>query len=366
MKITNVEPIHIAIPYEHGAPKPQLGGAIGARTTQDAVYVRVETDAGVTGWGEAFGFAACSVSHAAMVRAVAPLALGRDPTDIPALMDDLHRNLKNMARNGPVAYALSGLDIALWDIAGKIAGKPIHALLGGTTKTRIPAYASLLRLGTPEHITRVASSALARGYRHIKLHERTVEAVAAARAAVGPAVSLMLDTNCTWDLDQALVMASRLRPYDLAWLEEPVYPPDDFEALARLRREGGIRIAAGENLGNLMDIRHILAAEAVDIVQPDVAKMGGITEIMKALELAEAARVAAEPHSPLYGPALIATLHVIATMPGDVMCEFYYADLEANPIGDAATPREGRLVVPNGPGLGIEVDEKLLSRYRVE
>lgn len=366
MKITAVEPIHIAIPYEHGAPKPQLSGTVGLRTTQDAVYVRVETDAGVIGWGEAFGFAACSVTHAAMVRAVAPLAVGRDPTDIPALMDDLHRSLKNMARNGPIACALSGLDIALWDIAGKIAGKPIHALLGGAKKTHVPAYASLLRLTTPEHVTRGVSRALARGFKHVKLHERTLEAVAAARAAIGPGVSLMLDTNCSWDLDQALVMACRLRPYDLAWLEEPIYPPDDFEALARLRSEGGMRIAAGENLGNLMDIRHILAAGAVDIVQPDVAKMGGITEIIKALRLAEAARVAAEPHSPLYGPALIATVHVIATMPGDVLCEFYCADLEANPIGEAATPRDARLVVPEGAGLGITVDEKLLSRYRVE
>jgi L-alanine-DL-glutamate epimerase-like enolase superfamily enzyme len=176
----------------------------------------------------------------------------------------------------------------------------------------------------------------------------------------------MLDTNCQWDLDQALDMARRLRPYNLAWLEEPIFPPDDFEALAELRREAGIPIAAGENLGNLMDVRHIIAAEAVDVVQPDVAKMGGITEIVKALSLAEAAGVEAEPHSPLYGPALIATLHVLATMKRDSLCEFYYADLEANPIGDIATPRDGYLNVPTGPGLGIEVDETLLARYRVE
>jgi L-alanine-DL-glutamate epimerase-like enolase superfamily enzyme len=366
MKITKVEPIRIAIPYEHGAPKPGLDGMVGTRTTQGAVYIRVETDEGIVGWGEGFGFAACAVTHAAMTRAVAPLAIGRDATNIPALMDDLQRSLKNMARNGPVGFALSGLDIALWDIAGKIAEKPIHALLGGTTKSRIPAYASLLRLNTPEHVTRVCANALSRGYKHIKLHERTVEAVAAARAAIGPGVSLMLDTNCQWDLDQALAMAARLRPYDLAWLEEPIYPPDDFEALAELRRTAGMRIAAGENLGNLMDIRHILAAGAVDIVQPDAAKMGGITEIMKALALAEAAGIEAEPHSPLYGPALIATLHVIAAMKREILCEFYYADLEANPIGSIAAPRDGYFTVPQGPGLGIEVDENLLARYRVE
>src|SRR5262249_11038008 len=107
-------------------------------------------------------------------------------------------------------------------------------------------------------------------------------------------------------------------------------------------------------------------AGAVDIVQPDVAKMGGFTEIMKALELARQFKAEAEPHSPLYGPALIATLHVIATMPEDVMCEFYYADLEANPIGEMGAPKNGRFAVPTGPGLGLTVDEDLLARYRVE
>jgi D-galactarolactone cycloisomerase len=366
VKITKVEPIHIAIPYEHGAPKTPLSGAVAGKTTQDAVYLRVETDEGVTGWGEAFGFAGCSIAHAAVKRVVAPLAVGRDPRDIPALMDDLHRGLKNMARNGPVGFALSGLDIALWDIKGKMEGKPIHALLGGAKKTHIPAYASLLRLNTPDNVARVTKAALARGYRHIKLHERTLEAVAAARAAIGPEIPLMLDTNCQWTLEQALDMAKALKPYGLNWLEEPIYPPDDFEALARLRREGGIRVSAGENLGNVMDVRHILAAQAVDIVQPDVAKMGGITEIMKALDLARQFKVEAEPHSPLYGPALIATLHVIATMPEDVMCEFYYTDLEANPIGEMGAPTNGRFPVPTRPGLGITVDETLLSRYRVE
>jgi L-alanine-DL-glutamate epimerase-like enolase superfamily enzyme len=366
MKITAVEPIHIAIPYEHGAPKTVLGGTTAVRTTQDAVYLRVETDAGLTGWGEAFGFAACAITHAAVKLVVAPLCIGRDPTDIPALMDDLHKSLKNMARNGPVAFALSGLDIALWDIAGKMAGQPIHALIGGARKTHVPAYASLLRLNTPDNVTRVAHGALARGYKHIKLHERTVEAVAAARAAIGPDVSLMLDTNCQWSVDQALTMAREMAPYELSWLEEPIYPPDDFTGLALLRRESGLRIAAGENLGNIMDVAHIMATQAVDIVQPDVAKMGGITEIIKAVALARAAQVEAEPHSPLYGPALMATLHVIAVMPEDVMCEFYYADLEANPIGALATPRDGRFAVPTGPGLGITVDEALLTRYRVE
>jgi L-alanine-DL-glutamate epimerase-like enolase superfamily enzyme len=365
VKITRIEPILLAIPYEHGAPKSVM--ATGTlRTTMDALYLRVETDQGLVGWGEAFGFACCPVTHAAVERALAPLAIGREIDNIAGLMQDLHRRLQNMGRNGPVGFALSGLDIALWDIAGKAAGMPIHRLLGGDgKKTRVPAYASLLRIGTPEHVAGVAAAAVARGYRSIKLHERTCEAVAAARAAVGPDIALMLDTNCTWTPDEAVAMARRLSGYDLTWLEEPLFPPDDYAGLARVRREGGIAVAAGENLGNLQEVTRIIAAGAIDIIQPDPIKMGGISECWKALELAGDRGMRAEPHSPYYGPGLAASLHLIAAMPGEVMCEFYYADLAASPLGNIIYPHGGFLGVPDAPGLGISVDEDIIARYRV-
>ena len=365
MKITRAEAIWIAIPFEHGAPKQPLSASANSRVTQDAVYIRIETDEGLIGWGEGFGFAACSVTCAAFERAVAPLVVGRDATDIPGLMEDLHRRMQNMARNGPVAYALSGLDIALWDLAGKRVGKPLHELLGGAHRLKVPAYASLLRLGAPRLVDRVINIALSRGYRRVKLHERTVEAVEAARGAAGPAIELMLDVNCAWSFDEAMAMAARLKPQRLAWLEEPIFPPDDFKSLARLRREADVLIAAGENLGNVMDLSHMLAMEAVDVAQPDVAKMGGVTEMRKAIRAVRGSGARIKPHSPLYGPALVATTHLLASMPEEASCEFYFADLEANPIGDIATPRNGELNVPQGPGLGIDVDEAILARYRV-
>ncbi len=365
MKITGVESFLIGIPYEHGAPKSALATSDG-RLTQDAVYIRVATDAGITGWGEAFGFGGCLMSHLAMKRVIAPLAIGCDPRDIPALMTDLYRRTQGMSRNGPVGFALSGLDIALWDIAGKIAGKPIHALLGGARRQTIQSYASLLRIGAPDMVAKVCNIARARGYQHIKLHERTTEAVAAARAALGPDIGVMLDTNCTWDIARALEMCAQLRPYNLAWLEEPIFPPDDFAGLARLRRDGGIPIAAGENLGNTMDLQHAISLGAFDIAQPDLAKMGGITEMWKALDIARRANVRLEPHSPLFGPALIATLHVLAATPEDTLCEFYFADLEHTPVGPLGTPRDGMFTVPSGPGLGVDIDEALLARYRIE
>jgi D-galactarolactone cycloisomerase len=363
MKITRVEPIHVSIPYEHGAPRPVEG--LGAHGLLDILFVRVDTDEGVTGWGEAFGHAATPVTIAALTRVVAPLAVGRNPTDIAGLMGDLWFRTKGMSRNGPVAFALSGLDIALWDIKGKIAGVPIWRLLGGAGKSRVPAYASLLRLGA-EHVGKVATDALAHGYRHIKLHEHAFTAVAAARAAVGRDVPLMLDTNCHWPtVADACAAARQMQPYDLAWLEEPLYPPDDFEGLARLRREAGVPIAAGENLGNVLDVRRIVAAQAVDVVQPSLAKMGGISEVCKAITDAQHFGTRVVPHSPYSGPALVAAVHVIAAQPGEMLCEHRYGELAANPVGDWVVARDGHLRVPDGPGLGIEIDLNAIARYRV-
>src|SRR5262245_3503364 len=252
MKITGLEPILISIPFEHGAPAPREG--LGARGRFDVLFVRIDTDAGITGWGEAFGPSATPVTIAALERIIAPLVLGQDPRDVAELMRQLWRATMSISRSGPVAYALSGVDIALWDIKGKIEREPLWRLLGGKGRKHIAAYASLMRLDA-EHVGKVAAAAVERGYRQIKLHARDVKAVAAARAAVGPDVPLMLDVNCFWPtVEEARAVARQMQPYDLAWLEEPLYPADDFAGLKELRRDGIVPIAAGENLGNVFDV----------------------------------------------------------------------------------------------------------------
>lgn len=363
MKITRIEPILARLPYEHGAPKPALGmGPI--RATMDALFVKVETDAGVTGWGEAFGFATVPVTVPAIRDVVGPLAVGRDPRDIPALTGDLKRRLQNMMHAGPARFALSALDIALWDIRGKLAGEPVWKLLGGPGRTRVPAYASLLRLPTPETCAEIAAAAVARGYAHVKLHQKTAEMARAARAAIGPGVSLMVDTNCAWEIEDAIAAARAMQSYDLAWLEEPITPPDDYEALARLRREGGVPIAIGENMGNPNDARWAARMGAADVIQPSVVKHGGISDVWKMVAITRAAGIRCVPHAPFVGPGLIATIHIVAAMEEDELCEHRYCDLGASPLGEAVMQKDGFLAVPQGPGLGIEVDEALLARHR--
>ena len=284
---------------------------------------------------------------------------------MPALMAHLRRATRNAGTSGPVRYALSGVEIALWDIAGKIRGQALHEMLGGAKRERIPAYASFLFYGTPKQLEPDLQAAVARGYAHVKLHEQTLEMVVAARRIAGPHIGLMLDTNCAWDLESAVEMARRLEEQNLLWLEEPIYPPSDFNAYAQLRSRTSVAIAAGENVGNIEEAQRAVGAGAFDVFQPDLAKIGGIAEMRAAAALALAAGLRVQPHSPFFGPALIATLHVLATMDTEPLCERFYCELEASVLGDAIDVHDGELRVPLGPGLGMTVNESVIERYRV-
>ena len=169
---------------------------------------------------------------------LAPLCLGRDATQIDALMLDLHQRVHIYGRNGPLVYGLSGIDMALWDIAGKRAGCSLYELLEGSAKRDLPAYASLIRYSDPELVACNAARAVSQGFRTVKLHEIGVEQTRAAREAVGPEVALMLDTNCPSSREEAAQMAQRLRALNLYWLEEPCWPPEDLAALAEVSAAG--------------------------------------------------------------------------------------------------------------------------------
>lgn len=364
MKITRIDTTLVRIPYRHGGPPTGFGGKIW--TTLDTLLVRVDTDTGVSGWGEAFGYNVNPATKAAIDGLIAPLCIGRDATAIGELGRELQRTLHNFGRGGPVIYGLSGIDIALWDIAGKVANLPLHQLLGGAARESVPAYASLMRYADAALVARNTADAVARGYRFVKLHERTVSEVRAAREAIGPDVAIMLDTNCPWTVQEAIDIARRLEPYDLSWLEEPVWPPENHAGLADVRRATRIPIAAGENCGSATDFQHLFAARAVDYAQPSVTKIGGVTEMRTVLTLAEAANATVVPHAPYFGPGLLATLHVIAAAPRrDMLFERLYVDLEASLFADAIDPVGGAMRVPQGPGLGIDPDAEVIRRFRV-
>jgi L-alanine-DL-glutamate epimerase-like enolase superfamily enzyme len=364
MKIASIETVVLRVPYTSGGSTDteQWGGK--AWQTADALLVKVVTDDGITGWGEAFGYNVIPATKAAIDQILAPLCVGRDAANIEALMLDVQQKLHIFGRGGPVIFGLSGIDIALWDIAGKAAGLPVHRLLGGCRAPKLECYASLIRYTDPKTVAKNTARAVGQGFRHVKLHEIEVGPVAAAREAAGKDVGIMLDVNCPWSVQEALVMAGKLAPSNLRWLEEPVWPPEDVAGLARVRAEGGIPVAAGENAATLVQYQQMMEAGAVDYVQPSPIKMGGITGLRKVFTLAAAQGVTVMPHSFYDGPGLLAAVHVNAALGQGSLVEWRYFDLEAKLFGSAGVPSDGQFTVPTGPGLGLEPDPDVIRRYR--
>jgi L-alanine-DL-glutamate epimerase-like enolase superfamily enzyme len=365
MKIQTVETILLSLPYTAGGSKDAEAWGGKAWRTADALLVKVTTDEGLTGWGEAFGYNAIPATKAAIENMLAPMCIGRDPLSIESLTLELQQKLHIFGRGGPVTYGLSGIDIALWDIAGKACAKPVHQLLGGCRAPRLPCYASLIRYTEPKVVAANVERALGQGFRHIKLHEIEVAPVRAAREAAGDDIDIMLDVNCPWSLREALDMAEKLAPYNLRWLEEPVWPPENYAGLAHVRASGGIPIAAGENAATLMHYQQMFEAQAVDFVQPSPTKMGGISELRKIFILAGASNVTVMPHSFYDGPGLLAAVHVNAALGQGSLVEWRYFDLQDRLYGNEGVPSEGSIAVPQGPGLGFDPDPDVIRRYRV-
>ncbi len=322
MIIAGIEAIPLRIPFKTGAKSDASAWGDSNLPAADSLLVKVTTDQGLVGWGEAFGF-----------RAVASAKLAVD-------------------------------QLTLWDVAGKAANMPLCRLLGGGAAD-LPCYASMVRYSDPSLVRSSVRQALNAGFGALKLHEIELSAVRAAREEAGPDIELTLDVNCPWTLNEARPIAEVLKAVRLKWLEEPLWPPENFDGLAELRRTSGIPIAAGENVYTLMDFERLLAAKAVDFVQPSPAKMGGISELRKIFPLAAVHNIPVMPHSFYDGPGLLAAIHATAALgTADSMIEWRWFDLEAKIYRGKLSPRAGRISVPQGPGLGIDPDPDVIRTYR--
>ncbi|MGZ0189281.1 MAG: mandelate racemase/muconate lactonizing enzyme family protein [Alphaproteobacteria bacterium] len=365
MKIARVDTHWVAVPFDHRGP---ANTGFGGRTWADmqTLIVEIETDSGIIGYGEIFGHNAIPSARMALDTMIKPFLIGRDARAIGPLMLELQKQNHNFGRYGQSMFAISGVDTALWDIAGKAAGLPLWQLLGGTSTDKLPAYASFMRYGDLDTIEARSAEAVAEGYGYIKLHERTPEAVAACRAGGGPDLRIMVDTNCPWTPAEAIEIGDEMAASGVHWLEEPVWPPENFEGLAEVRANGLCPIAAGENASTSWEFKQMFQAGAVDWAQPSIAKVGGVTEARKISILAEAANVGLAPHSPYFGPGFVATMHVVAAHTGaKAPIERLYGDMEVSLYGDLVNPGpDGCYTLPSGPGLGVEPDPNVIRDFR--
>lgn len=364
MRIAAIEPLLCRLPLRG---RETLPARLGSHA--DMLLVRVATDEGLVGWGEIFALGqSWRPALTALRTTVAPRCVGRDPLAIQALSRDLGYHIHQLGRSGSVMQAWSGVELALWDLLGKSLGAPLHRLLGGAQVERMPAYASLPRYGEAEAVRAQTDEALRRGFRGVKLHECEPAIVRASAPALREAgADLMLDVNAEWTPAQARQALRDLHDVELRWLEEPLKPADGYEALARLRAESGVAIAAGEAASCLGDFATALRLGALDVLQPSPSKIGGLGALRHVAELAAASGlVELAPHTPQFGPALLASLQLCAAIEPRAPQECFFVDLAISPFGEAVTPAEGFLRVPQGHGLGCDPDPESLARCRAD
>lgn len=361
MKISAVDSFLLSLPYETTGGFHYIAGR--PSNTLSMLLVRIRTDDGLTGWGEAFGHAGAAATKAMIDSLVGPLLVGEDPQDIATLMTSVRRKIHLFGLSGPAIYAVSGLDLALWDIRGKREGKSVSELIGGK-RHELSVYASFLRSSSEEALRQTCVDAAQEGYKMVKLHEVTIDRIQLARRTLGGEIALAVDTNCPWSVAEASSILTALQNCHLQWIEEPVWPPDDYSGLSRLRG-AGTPISAGENTSSLEDFRRLLELGAVDVLQPSVCKVGGLTEMLKILALSKDHGVEAVPHCGYMGPGFLANLHIVSSLGSTIPVERLYIELEETPFPTMPAVDNGRIAVPMEPGLGCEPDMDIVKKLQI-
>ncbi|MEO8059545.1 MAG: mandelate racemase/muconate lactonizing enzyme family protein [Burkholderiales bacterium] len=386
MKITRVEAIWLRVPI---AEERQHVSDFGRAATFDTALVRIETDAGVSGVGEAKVSAGSPGDYHGVVAVIndefGPGLIGQDPRNITRIWEGLYSGTRAhyavarghvfpaMSRRGVSISAISGIDIALWDILGKSLNTPVWQLLGGRKAERMPAYASGGWADAKGIGAQLQGYVDQGGFKAVKMRigvfdgspAASAERVIAARQALGAGIDLMVDAHGTYTVSEAKQFCRLVRDCDLAWFEEPV-TADDKRGLAEVRASTHIPIATGESECTRFDFRELIDLRAADILQPDLGICGGITETMRISALASAANLRLAPHLWAGAPAFAAGLHVAAASPATHILEF---SLGANPmihelIEESFTVEAGMLAIPDRPGLGITIRDDFVARYR--
>jgi galactonate dehydratase len=352
-----------------------------------STYVRVYTDEGIIGNGECIhGGEGCP----AMVHALKRYLIGEDPLNVDRLFEQMRRSrLFDGAMAGATVTAMTGIEIALWDVAGKALGVPVYQLLGGKFRDTVRLYCDS-HAGkdfSPEAYAERAREVVALGFDALKFdvdeteagfrNDRwnwhasgseiawMVERVAAVRDAVGPDIDVAIDMHGRYDIASGIAVARAMEPFNLLWLEEPV-PPENVAALREVKRASPVPLCSGENLYLRWGFRDLLEQQAVDYIMPDIPKCGGLSECRKIANMAEVYYVPLAPHN-VCGPlGTMASAHVCASIPNFLVMEWHWIDYpgwEDLTIQDQPVIQNGHVVLTDKPGIGIEVNDEVARNY---
>jgi L-rhamnonate dehydratase len=371
MKITGVEGIILRLPERQAV----------ADGTQDDLLIRIETDEGISGYGEVdtspeVGRAVveAEMSHGTCY-GLREILMGMDPFDIEQIWEQMYRKTNYYGRLGVVMHAMSGVDMALWDILGKAVGKPVHKLLGGSFCDEIRAYASMLMPETAQEVRQLVSRYADQGFTAIKFGygplgkdvRRDVQLAAAAKEAAGPNAEVMIDIGHGYTLKMAMQAAKEFESMGIYWMEEP-FPPEAIEDYERLCDSTSLRIAAGEQDVGRWTFRRLIWEAHLDVIQPDISRVGGLTEAKRIAYMAHEANRICVPHAFRTGVLVAACLHLIAAIPNSAFLEFSVTGsaLRRELLLEPFKVVRGHVAVPAKPGLGIELDAKTIERYRVQ
>ncbi len=371
----------------------ELGYSQQYYNKRSAHLVEVQTDEGITGWGECFGPGNVALGNKAIVeRVIQPLVLGMDPMDRDVIWHKVYNLLRDHGQKGMPMQSLSGVDIALWDIAGKVAGLPIHKLIGGAHRTHVQCYGygmMLKRESVADHVARFVDEAAAikdMGFAATKMKiglgaKDDVKLAEAVRRGVGDDFPFMADANHAYCTADAFYVGRALGELDAFWFEEPV-APEDLDGYRELRAGLKVNIAGGEAEFNRWGWRSLLESRGLDIAQPEVCALGGITEYLRVLALCHAHFTPVFNH--VWGSAIAVStnLQLLAAMPPlpgglfprepwlefDTTLNGFRDNLLAEPLNiqKQVTSNGGLVAVPTGPGLGVEPDRDFIHRYEID
>ncbi len=371
MKITDVRALWLSAPLD----KP-IGGSSRKKIwfNRQAVLVEVYTDEGIVGIGEAFTIP--EVALVAISKFYKPMLLGENPLDVERLWEKMYFGAGYSGVKGVMIEALSGIDIALWDLRGKAENKPVWQLLSNPatqqpSKLSLHAYAAGGFWSPLDETITELTSYVERGFDGVKMKvglgiEEDARRVAAVRQAIGDDVKLMMDANCGYTVEQAIELGKRVEEQNVHWFEEPVIV-EDWDGYKKVRESLNVKIAGGEGEYTRWGFRELMGRGCVDVAQPDTMRCGGLTESVKIAQIAASFNTAYAPHVFCSVVGLVASLHIAAVAPTFEIFEF---DMTPNPLRTHLTKtpiaaKASRVLVPNGAGLGVELDNDALARYTV-